>query len=64
MVFSGIADDYLIPLALNKFDEETQRELIKIWSYGWILHGVIFDRTQPRKYHQVLYNRGNELHTF
>ena len=63
-IFTGIADDYLIPLVLNKFDKKTQRQLAEIWSYGWMLHGVIFCRTQLRKHHKVLYNRGNELHKF
>ena len=63
-IFTGIADDYLIPLVLNKFDKKTQRQLAEIWSYGWMLHGVIFCRTQLRKHHKVLYNRGNELQKF
>ena len=63
-MFTGIADDILKPLVLNKFDKKTQRQLAEIWSYGWILHGVIFCRTQLRKHHKVLYNRGNELQKF
>ena len=27
---TGIADDHLIPLVLNKFDEKTQRQLAEI----------------------------------
>ena len=61
VMFTGIADDILKPLVLNKFDKKTQRQLAEIWSYGWILHGVIFWRTQLRKHHKVLYNRGNKF---
>ena len=53
-MFTGIADDHLIPLVLNKFDKKTQRQLAEIWSYGWILHGVIFCRTQLRKHHNLI----------
>ena len=57
-MFTGIADGILKPLVLNKCDKKTQRQLAEIWSYGWMLHGVIFCRTQLRKHHKVLYNRG------
>ena len=30
VMFTGIADDYLIPLVLKKFDEKTQRQLAEI----------------------------------
>ena len=64
VMFTGIADEYLLPLVLNKFDKKTRRQLAEIWSYGWMLHGVIFCRTQLRKHHKVLYNRGNDLQKF
>ena len=51
-------------IGLEQIWWKTKRQLAEIWIYGWILHGVIFCRTQLRKLHKVLYNRENNCRDF